>query len=87
MRSAGACAGPGLEMNAHLFRHAIAKVATDAEPGAYLAVSRVLGHSTLDTTMSHYLGAGTKASGRYLDRLLAETEAKARRESADGQTR
>jgi integrase len=65
----------GLEMNPHLFRHAIAKIATDADPGAYLAVSRVLGHSTLDTTMAHYLGAGTKASGRYLDGLLSETKA------------
>jgi integrase len=67
----------GLEMNPHLFRHAIAKIATDADPGAYLAVSRVLGHSTLDTTMAHYLGAGTKASGRYLDGLFSETKAKA----------
>jgi integrase len=67
----------GLEMNPHLFRHAIAKIVTDADPGAYLAVSRVLGHTTLDTTMAHYLGAGTKASGRYLDGLLSETKAKA----------
>lgn len=66
----------GLEMNPHLFRHAIAKIVTDADPGAYLPVSRVLGHTTLDTTMAHYLGAGTKASGRYLDELLSETKAK-----------
>lgn len=67
----------GLEMNPHLFRHAIAKIVTDADPGAYLPVSRVLGHTTLDTTMAHYLGAGTKASGRYVDRLLDEAGAKA----------
>ncbi|MGF9763252.1 site-specific integrase [Microvirga sp. 0TCS3.31] len=52
----------GLEVNPHLFRHAIAKITTDADPGAYLAVSRVVGHTSLDTTMAHYLGAGTKAS-------------------------
>lgn len=67
----------GLEMNPHLFRHAIAKIAVEADPGAYLAVSRVLGHTTLDTTMGHYLGTESKAAGRHLDRLLAETKAKA----------
>jgi integrase len=60
----------GLEMNPHLFRHAIAKIAVEADPGAYLAVSRVLGHSTLDTTMAHYLGTEGKAASRHLDRLL-----------------
>jgi integrase len=66
----------GLEMNPHLFRHAIAKIAVEADPGAYLAVSRVLGHSTLETTMGHYLGTETKAAGRHVDRLLAEAKAK-----------
>ena len=76
-RSAAACAGPGLEMNPHLFRHAIAKIAVEADPGAYLPVSRVLGHTTLDTTMGHYLGTETKAAGRHVDRLLDEAKAKA----------
>jgi hypothetical protein len=30
----------GLGMNAHLFRHAIAKTAVEADPGAYLAVQK-----------------------------------------------
>jgi integrase len=67
----------GLEMNPHLFRHAIAKIAVEADPGAYLAVSQVLGHTTLDTTMGHYLGTESKAAGRHVDRLLNETKAKA----------
>lgn len=67
----------GLEMNPHLFRHAIAKIAVEADPGAYLAVSRVLGHTTLDTTMSHYLGTESKAAVRHVDRLLDEAKAKA----------
>lgn len=67
----------GLEMNLHLFRHAIAKIAVEADPGAYLAVSRVLGHTTLDTTMGHYLGTESKAAGRHVDRLLDEVKAKA----------
>ncbi|MBM1174710.1 tyrosine-type recombinase/integrase [Microvirga arabica] len=67
----------GLEMNPHLFRHAIAKITVEADPGAYLAVSRVLGHTTLDTTMGHYLGTESKAAGRHVDRLLSEAKAKA----------
>jgi integrase len=70
----------GLEMNPHLFRHAIAKIAVEADPGAYLAVSRVLGHTTLDTTMGHYLGTETKAAGRHVDQLLSEAKAKAPKE-------
>jgi integrase len=67
----------GLEMNPHLFRHTIAKITVEADPGAYLAVSRVLGHTTLNTTMSHYLGTESKAAGRHVDRLLDEAKAKA----------
>jgi integrase len=62
----------GLVMHPHLFRHAIAKIAVERDPGAYLAVSRMLGHTTLDTTMAHYLGTEGKAAARHLDRLLAE---------------
>ena len=65
----------GLEMNVHLFRHAIAKIAVERDPGAYLSVSRVLGHTSLDTTMAHYLGTESKAAGRHLDRLLTDTKA------------
>jgi integrase len=70
----------GLEMNPHLFRHVLAKMAVEADPGAYLAVSRVLGHTTLDTTMGHYLGTETKAAGRHVDKLLTELKTKAHRE-------
>jgi len=67
----------GLEMNPHLFRHFLGKTITEEDPGAYLAVSRVLGHTSLNTTMSHYLGTESKAAGRHVDRLLAEAKAKA----------
>ncbi|MDX2027190.1 MAG: tyrosine-type recombinase/integrase [Alphaproteobacteria bacterium] len=62
----------GLTVNPHLLRHAIAKIAVEQNPDAYLAVSRVLGHSSLETTMAHYLGTETKAAGRHLDRLLVQ---------------
>jgi integrase len=70
----------GLEMNPHLFRHAIAKMTVEADPGAYLAVSRVLGHTTLDTTMGHYLGTESKAAGRHVDKLLSGLKAKGSKE-------
>lgn len=60
----------GLTLHPHLIRHAIGKIAVERDPGAYLAVSRVLGHTSLDTTLSHYLGTEGPAAGRHLDRLL-----------------
>ena len=65
----------GLELNPHLIRHAIAKIVIDRDPGAYLAVSRVLGHTSLNTTLGYYLGTETKAAARHIDRLLAEARA------------
>jgi integrase len=61
----------GLEANPHLIRHAIAKICVERDPGAAFAVSRVLGHSSLTTTTSHYLGTESKAAGRHVDKLLA----------------
>ena len=65
----------GLELNPHLIRHAIAKIVIDRDPGAYLAVSRVLGHTSLNTTLGYYLGTETKAAARHIDRLLTEARA------------
>jgi integrase len=60
----------GLKINPHLIRHAVAKIAVERDPGAYLAVSRVLGHAALDTTLTHYLGTEGKAAARHIDELL-----------------
>lgn len=62
----------GLVMHPHLIRHTIAKIAVEQDPGAYLAVSRVLGHSSLDTTMGRYLGTESKAAARHIDKLLMQ---------------
>lgn len=67
----------GLEMNPHLFRHATAKIAVEADPGAYLSVSRVLGHTSMTTTLSNYLGTESKAAGKHLDKLLTGVRKKA----------
>lgn len=65
----------GLVMNMHLFRHLAAKLWLDANPGAYEAVRRLLGHSALSSTLNAYAGfeAGTAT------RLFAELVATARR--------
>lgn len=62
----------GLVMNPHLFRHAIAKIVVERNPDAYVAVSQLLGHKRLDTTMASYLGTETLAAGRHINRLLKE---------------
>ncbi len=60
----------GLLMHPHLFRHLLAKLAIEQDPAAAVSASRVLGHSTMSTTFSHYLGTEGKAAARHLDRLL-----------------
>lgn len=65
----------GLKMNPHLFRHAIAKIVVERNPDLYVAMSRVLGHKRIETTMANYLGTETRAAGRHINRLLKETEA------------
>lgn len=64
----------GLEMNPHLIRHAIAKIAIERDMGAYLAISRVLGHASINTTLGHYLGTETRAAAQHIDRLLTEAK-------------
>jgi integrase len=57
----------GLQMNAHLFRHATAKIYLDANPGGYEVVRRVLGHRSSDTTSAYYIGAEMAAAARHFD--------------------
>ena len=62
----------GLIMSPHLFRHAIAKIVTERDPGMYAAVSRHLGHRSMSTTLGFYLGGETRAASRRLNRLLQD---------------
>jgi len=54
-------------MNAHLFRHATAKIYLDGNPGGYEVVRRVLGHCSIDTTTAYYTGLETAAAARHFD--------------------
>jgi hypothetical protein len=49
----------GLRVSPHLHRHFVAKVIVEANPALYLAVSRHLGHKSINTTLQSYLGSET----------------------------
>jgi integrase len=60
----------GLTMNPHLFRHVMAKIYLDANPGGYEVVRRVLGHRSIDTTTAYYTGLETAAAVRHFDEAV-----------------
>jgi integrase len=60
----------GLVMNPHLFRHAMAKIYLDANPGGYEVVRRVLGHRSINTTTAFYTGVEAAAAVRHFDNVV-----------------
>lgn len=62
----------GLTMNPHLFRHVIAKIVIEREPGLAFVISRHLGHKRMNTTMQAYLGTEGRAAARHIDRVLKD---------------
>ncbi len=62
----------GVEMNAHLFRHLAAMIWLIEYPGAYEGARRLLGHSSVSTTINLYsgleAGAALQAYGALLDK-------------------
>jgi integrase len=65
----------GLEMNPHLFRHAMAKIYLDRNPGGHEIVRRVLGHLSIDTTTTYYTGSETAAAVRHFDETILKLRA------------
>lgn len=59
-------------MNPHLFRHAVAKIVVERDPGLAMVVSRHLGHKRFDTTMMSYLSSEGRASSRNIDKILRQ---------------
>jgi integrase len=62
----------GIELHAHLFRHIGAKIHLDRNPGSYEVIRRVLGHQSIDTTTSSYIGFETAAATRHFDANIIE---------------
>ena len=60
----------GLPFNAHLFRHLAALFYLERHPGDYETVRRLLGHKSMQTTVSHYAGLETEAAFRRYDATL-----------------
>ena len=54
----------GVKITPHQFRHLAAKIALDANPGAYELVRQLLGHKNLNTTTKFYAGVDTRRAGR-----------------------
>jgi integrase len=54
----------GVKITPHQFRHLGAKLALDANPGAYELVRQLLGHRSLKTTTRFYAGPDTRRAGR-----------------------
>ena len=66
----------GLTVNPHLFRHIIAKIVIEEDPGLAFALSRHLGHKSMNTTMGAYLGTEGRAVSRKIDGALRAVRTK-----------
>jgi site-specific recombinase XerD len=62
----------GIVFHPHLFRHLAAKIILQANPTAHPLVQRILGHTSLNATMTFYSGLETDAAHKHLDGLIAE---------------
>ena len=62
----------GAVLHPHGFRHLIAKLILDAEPGAYGKARLVLNHTSTSTTERVYSGTENAAATRHYDRQILE---------------
>jgi hypothetical protein len=67
----------GITINPHLFRHVMAKIFLDKNPGQQEIVRRVLGHKSIDTTTSYYTGLETAAAVRHFDDTILQLRKRA----------
>jgi integrase len=54
-----------LDMPAHRFRHAAAKIFLDRNPGQYEVVRQLLGHKDIQTTIAFYAGSESASAARH----------------------
>jgi integrase len=62
----------GLRLSPHQFRHLSAKVLLDAEPGNFETARQLLGHTSLDTTVTAYAGIDSRRAARHHQRLVEQ---------------
>jgi integrase len=62
----------GLQFSGHAFRHLSAKTILDREPGNFETVRQLLGHKSLHTTVSAYVGLSTRRAARHHQNLLEQ---------------
>jgi integrase len=72
-----------LDMPAHRFRHATAKIFLDRNPGQYEVVRQFLGHKDVRTTIGFYTGADSVSAARHFARTILGI----RRGGSDGEAR
>jgi integrase len=65
----------GIAWNPHLFRHLLAHLQLENDPGADGVVTRALGHKSADTARRHYSGFQTAAAIRQHDELVQRRRA------------
>jgi integrase len=67
----------GVKLTPHQFRHLVAKIILDANPGAYELVRQMLGHKNMKTTTNFYAGIDTRRAGRaHADLIMKLRETK-----------
>ena len=69
-----------LDMPAHRFRHAAAKIYLDRNPGQYEVVRQLLGHKDSTTTTAFYAGAETASAARHYARTILGIRQESRQE-------
>jgi integrase len=66
----------GINVSPHLFRHIVAKIVMEHDPGMLADISRRLGHKSINTTYGTYLGTETPAASRRINALLEDMQRK-----------
>ena len=62
----------GLRLTVHRFRHAAGALILKSYPGNYEMARRVLGHRSIQTTISFYCGLETTQANEILGKLVRE---------------
>jgi integrase len=75
-----------LQVNPHLYRHLVHIIVLNRYPGAYAMVSRVLGHTSLQTAIRNYAGEDMAISLRAFQGLVTDVLSSGQIVRHDGST-